>query len=50
MSMSINYSKLQKKEQSRNASSLEFLNEKRKSVQESETEETEMKAVQSLLE
>ena len=55
ISMSINYSKLQKKEQSRNTSALEFLNEKRKSVQaehiaESETEETEMKAVQSLLE
>ena len=55
ISMSINYSKLQKKEQSRNTSALEFLNEKRKSVQaehiaESETEETEMKSAQSLLE
>ena len=54
-SKSIKYSKLQKKEQSRNTSALEILNEKRKSVQaehiaESETEETEMKAVQSLLE
>ena len=53
--MSIKYSKLQKKEKSRNTSALEFLNEKRKSVQaediaESETEEAEMKAVQSLLE
>ena len=50
-SMSIKFSKLQEKEQS----SLEVLNEKRKSVQaehiaEKQTEETEMKAVQSLLE
>ena len=54
-SMSIKFSKLQEKEQSRNTSALEVLNKKRKSVQaehiaEKETEETEMKAVQSLLE
>ena len=54
-SMSIKFSKLQEKEQSRNTSALEVINEKRKSVQaehiaEKETEETEMKAVQSLLE
>ena len=54
-SMSIKFSKLQEKEHSRNTSALEVLNENRKSVQaehiaEKETEETEMKAVQSLLE
>ena len=53
-SMSIKFSKLQEKEHSRNTSALEVLNENRKSVQaehiaEKETEETEIKAVQSLL-